>query len=64
MLPLFGVRPNWWDITPCSGSIGTPVDSTKTVPAFTTYCDSGAIVIDSVAVGSGIVVVDGFWRLT
>lgn len=48
----------------CAASITTPVDSTVTVPAHLTYCSSGAIEIDSVALGDGIVVVNGAWRLT
>ncbi len=48
----------------CQGSIGTPVDSTQTVAADTVTCSSGAIEIDSVAAGTGIVEVYGVWRLS
>jgi hypothetical protein len=49
----------------CSAQITTPVDDpTLTVPFYLTYCSTGAIVIDSVAAGSGIVQINGAWRLT
>jgi len=48
----------------CAASITTPVDSTITVPFWLTYCSTGAIEIDSVAAGTGIVVINGAWRLT
>lgn len=51
-------------IIPCALTISTPVDATITVPVDTPYCSSGAIEVDSVAVGSGIVVINGVWRLT
>jgi hypothetical protein len=51
-------------VLPCSASISTPVDTTITVPVGQVYCSTGAIVIDSVAVGSGIVQINGAWRLT
>lgn len=52
------------DYLACSGTITTPVDTTITVPFNLTYCSSGAIEIDSVAAGDGIVVLYGAWRLT
>lgn len=48
----------------CMGSITTPVDSTITIPFYLTYCSTGAIEIDSVAAGDGIVVINGAWRLS
>jgi hypothetical protein len=48
----------------CTGSITTPIDSTITVPLDDIYCSGGAIVIDTVAAGSGIVQINGAWRLT
>ena len=49
----------------CSAQIITPVDDpTLTIPFYLTYCSTGAIVIDSVAAGDGIVVINGAWRLT
>ena len=52
------------NVLPCSASITTPVDSTVTIPVGQVYCSSGAIEIDSVAAGDGIVVINGAWRLT
>jgi len=52
------------NVLPCSATISTPVDSTITVPVGQVYCSSGAIEIDSVAAGDGIVVINGAWRLT
>ncbi len=51
-------------IAPCASTVTTPVDATVTIPGNTPYCSSGAIEIDSVAVGSGIVAINGIWRLT
>ena len=48
----------------CSASITTPLDTTVSIPFYLTYCSTGAIEIDSVAAGSGIVVINGAWRLT
>lgn len=48
----------------CMGSITTPVDETITIPGYLTYCSTGAIEIDSVAAGDGIVVINGAWRLS
>lgn len=48
----------------CSRQITTPVDATDTIQSYETACSSGAIEIDSVAVGNGIVVTNGIWRLT
>lgn len=48
----------------CLANISSPVDATETVPVGQVYCSSGAVEIDSVAAGDGIVVVNGFWRLT
>ena len=48
----------------CSATISTPVDATETVPFYLTYCSTGAIEIDSVAAGDGIVAINGAWRLT
>jgi hypothetical protein len=48
----------------CTASITTPVDTTVSIPSYLTYCSTGAIVIDSVAAGDGIVVINGAWRLT
>ncbi len=48
----------------CMGSITTPVDTTQTVPFYLTHCSTGAIEIDSVAAGAGIVVINGAWRLS
>jgi len=52
------------NVLPCSAQISTPVDSTITVPVGQVYCSTGAIEIDSVAAGDGIVVINGAWRLT
>ena len=49
---------------PCDGSITTPIDATVTINLNTINCSTGAIVIDSVAAGSGIVQINGAWRLT
>lgn len=49
---------------PCDGSIATPIDATVTINHNTINCSTGAIVIDSVAAGDGIVVINGAWRLT
>lgn len=49
---------------PCDGSITTPVDATVTIPLNTINCSTGAIEIDTVAAGSGIVEINGAWRLT
>lgn len=49
---------------PCDGSITTPIDATVTINLNTINCSTGAIVIDSVAVGDGIVQINGAWRLT
>lgn len=49
---------------PCAATITTPVDSTLTAAVGVKTCSTGAIVIDSVAVGTGIVVVNGYWRLS
>jgi len=57
---VFYVYPTW----ACNASITTPIDATITIPVFNQYCSSGAIVIDSVAAGDGIVVINGSWRLT
>ena len=48
----------------CSETIATPIDTTVTVDAVSRACSSGAIEIDSVAAGAGIVVVNGNWRLS
>jgi hypothetical protein len=48
----------------CTGSITTPIDATVTINLNTINCSTGAIVIDSVAAGSGIVQINGAWRLT
>jgi len=64
MIPTWGASRGWWEIVACSGSVGTPVDSTVTIPAGEAWCDSGAIEIDSVGAGDGIVVINGAWRLT
>lgn len=48
----------------CSATISTPVDTTITIPGYLTYCSTGAIEIDSVAAGDGIVDINGAWRLT
>ena len=48
----------------CSRNLATPVDATETVMGYETVCSSGAVEIDSVAAGDGIVVVNGTWRLT
>lgn len=48
----------------CSGNIVTPVDTTETIQSYETICSSGAIEIDSVAAGNGIVITNGTWRLT
>ena len=53
-----------YEIIPCASSITTPVDETLTIPAGEVQCSTGAIEIDSVAAGDGIVVINGFWRLT
>ena len=49
---------------PCDGSITSPIDATVTINHNTINCSTGAIEIDSVAVGSGIVQINGAWRLT
>lgn len=49
---------------PCDGSIATPIDATVTINLNTINCSTGAIEIDSVAAGSGIVQINGAWRLT
>jgi len=49
---------------PCDGSITTPIDATVTIALNTINCSTGAIDIDTVAVGSGIVDINGTWRLT
>lgn len=48
----------------CTDTITTPVDSTVTVGLVGTTCSTGAIEVDSVAAGNGIVVVNGIWRLS
>lgn len=48
----------------CAASITTPVDTTQSIPFYLTYCSTGAIEIDSVVLGDGIVVINGAWRLT
>lgn len=52
------------DVLPCSETISTPVDTTITVPVWQVYCSSGAIEIDSIAAGDGIVEINGAWRLS
>lgn len=64
MITTWGAARAWWEIVACAGSVGTPVDTTLTIPTGEAYCDSGAIEIDSVAAGSGIVEINGAWRLS
>lgn len=66
---MIGIGINIWSNTGsagyiCSRSIATPVDITETIQSYETVCSSGAIEIDSVAAGNGIVVTNGVWRLT
>lgn len=64
MLITWGSQPPWWDRAPCAAQITTPVDTTVTIPTGEVYCSTGAIVVDSVAAGAGIVEINGAWRLT
>ena len=52
------------NVLPCTAQITTPVDATETIPPAKVYCSTGAIEIDSVAAGVGIVEINGAWRLT
>lgn len=48
----------------CSRNIATPVDTTDTIQSYETVCSSGAIEIDSVVAGAGVMLVNGTWRLS
>ena len=52
------------NVLPCTAQISTPVDTTVTVPVGQVYCSTGAIEIDSIAAGDGIVEINGAWRLS
>lgn len=47
----------------CSSSVTTPIDTTVTITTTGVTCSTGAIEIDSVAAGNGIVIINGIWRL-
>lgn len=64
MIATWGAGRVWWEIVACAANITTPIDSTVTVPGGEAHCSTGAIVIDSVAAGVGIVEINGAWRLT